>query len=936
MSMRVVAVVVSNDQPQFLQSTIAALDKQSFRIERTLIVDSSSEDDISSVLATFEKSSPRNAVFKVEEKANFAELVATGIKQALSGFDSLNEIAIWVLHDDTNPEVHALAELVRALEISPLVAIASPKQVSIENPKIILQQGLTVTRSLKPFSLVTNELDQKQFDSMTDVLAVTSNAMLIRATSWADLGGFSLDAPEFAADIDLGIRAHQLGSRVVVVPTSRVRHAQLSLNGLRKKKWLGGSVKYGMAKATNHLRLTHSPLLLAFLYWLTLPAYSVLQILWLLLVKRPDRIPFTLKANIWAFFTIRARLRDRHRYSLKSLKALLATREQVKAKSRIAFEVAEQKLKLENFASTETTRVSQSGFAASGGLWWMFGLLALSFAYLPTGQSLFGGFALPLSDNWLQLFSNTGSSYQNTGMGLAAPSDPFNWVLLLIGSLTFWAPNLALSFLLLVAKALAFFGAWRLLSLVTARGGLRAVFALVYALWPAFIVAQSEANIPAVIFTIALPWFIFSLARAARMGITTSIRSSEQSWSWIAASGLLCAVVCVSAPSVLITLIVIGLSFAVLARKRLAALSFIALPAAALMLPYLVFQVLGNHSWLGILADPTISLPSSNTSVLQALLGKDQVFGWCAVGMLALAILGLLSRAKGVLLAWLIALIALVNLWFVQGIRFTAGGTSSIFLPPTEWVYDSSTPAVMLTALSALVAIVLWLESITRSGFRKFVVTAVFLAVSAPLAFSAVVTPSATSFTDGRNLPAIVAAEATASSNLRLLVISRDQDLKFRAELIWPDGNKLDTVSTAYRLSALNAGLATDSQLQQSLTELVGNLVSANGKSPKKALLDAQVGFVLVPERIGNGDLGVALNSVVELDQVGLTEFGQLWRVKSAVSTKKEPLSLWSTTKSVQLGLLLAFVLLALPTSRGRKRNEPFDLSDLANEEVEQ
>ena len=936
MSMRVVAVVVSNDQPQFLQSTIAALDKQSFRIERTLIVDSSTEENLTDLLTTFEKSSPRNAVFKVEEKANFAELVATGIKQALSGFDSLNDIAIWVLHDDTNPEVHALAELVRALEISPLVAIASPKQVSIENPKVILQQGLTVTRSLKPFSLVTNELDQKQFDSMTDVLAVTSNAMLIRATSWADLGGFSLDAPEFAADIDLGIRAHQLGSRVVVVPTSRVRHAQLALNGLRKKKWLGGSVKYGMAKATNHLRLSHSPLLFAFLYWLTLPAYSVLQILWLLLVKRPDRILFTLKANLWAFFTIRARLRDRHRYSLKSLKALLATREQVKAKSRIAFEVAEQKLKLENFASTETTRVSQSGFAASGGLWWMFGLLALSFAYLPTGQSLFGGFALPLSDNWLQLFSNTGASYQNTGMGLAAPSDPFNWVLLLIGSLTFWAPNLALSFLLLFAKALAFFGAWRLLSLVTARGGLRAVFALVYALWPAFTLAQSEANIPSVIFAISLPWFIFSLARAARIGITTSIRSSEQSWSWIAASGLLCAVVCVSAPSVLITLIVIGLIFAVLVRKRLAALSFIALPAAALMLPYLVFQVLGNHSWLGILADPTISLPSSQASVLQTLLGKDQVFGWCAVGMLALAILGLLSRAKGVLLAWLIALIALVNLWFVQGVRFTAGGTGSIFLPPTEWVYDSSTPAVMLTALSALVAIVLWLESITRSGFRKFVVTAVFLTVSAPLAFSAVVTPSATAFTDGRNLPAIVAAEAKASSNLRLLVISRDQDLKFRAELIWPAGNKLDTVSTAYRLSPLNAGLATDSQLQQSLTELVGNLVSANGKSPKQALLDAQVGFVLVPERVGNGDLGVALNSVVELDQVGLTEFGQLWRVKSAVSAKKEPLSLWSTTKSVQLGLLLAFVLLALPTSRGRKRKEPLDVSELSTEEVEQ
>jgi GT2 family glycosyltransferase len=306
---------------------------------------------MSELLVDFEKSSPRNAVFKVSERANFAELVATGIKQVLDGFDELTNIAIWVLHDDTIPEVHALTELVRALELSPLVAIASPKQVAVENQKIILQQGLTVTRSLKPFSLVTDELDQKQYDSMTDVLAVTSNAMLIRATSWSELGGFSLDAPEFAADIDLGIRAHQVGSRVVVVPTSRVRHAQLSLNGLRQKKWLGGSVKYAMAKATNHLRLAHSPLFLAFLYWLALPVYSVLQILWLLLVKRPDRILFTLKANLWAFFTIRARLRDRHGVSLKSLTALLATREQVKAKSRIAFEVAEQKLKLENFAA---------------------------------------------------------------------------------------------------------------------------------------------------------------------------------------------------------------------------------------------------------------------------------------------------------------------------------------------------------------------------------------------------------------------------------------------------------------------------------------------------------------------------------------------------------------------------------------------------------
>ncbi|MEI8231256.1 MAG: hypothetical protein WCG32_01625, partial [Actinomycetes bacterium] len=563
-------------------------------------------------------------------------------------------------------------------------------------------------------------------------------------------------------------------------------------------------------------------------------------------------------------------------------------------------------------------------------------LVAMSYPFLPMGESISGDYALPLSTSWLQLFSNTGASFQNIGMGLAAPSDPFNWVLLLLGSITFWAPNLALSFLLVSAKALAFFGTWRLLSLLTARGSLRVIFALVYALWPAFTLSQNQANIPAVIFTMTLPWFIFSLARSAKLGNTSSVRSAEQSWSWIAASGLLCAIVSVSAPSVLMTLLFLGLVFSVVVRKRLAALSLIALPAAALVLPYLVYQVFGNKSWLGVFADPTISLPSSQQTILESFLGQDSIFGWCAVGVIGLATVALLSRAKGVLLCWGIALIALANLWIIQGIRFTAGGVGSSFLPPTEWVSDSSAPAVALAALAVLVALVLWLDSITRSGFRRFVLTAVLFLAGFPLAFSSVQSHSDVVFTEDRNLPAIVAAEANAGSNLKLLVISRDENVKFRAELIWSDGIKLDTVSTAYRLSSINAGTSNDSQLQSSLSKLIANLVSANGKDPSQELLDAQVGFVLVPERTGNGDLGVALNSVSQLDQVGLTEFGQLWRVKAAVTSNKEKLSLWSITKTVQLGVIWGYVLLALPTSRGRKRKDALGDSAFEQDEVEQ
>ena len=923
--MRVVAVVVSNGQPLYLQKNLEALEKQSFRIERTLVVDSSTSTETNSILDSFVNQSSKHAVLAIQEKATFAELSALAIKQVLEGFDNLDEIAIWLVHDDSLPEVHALAELVRALELSPLVAIASPKQLGFENPKMIVQQGLTVTSTLKPFSLVNDELDQKQHDWMSDVLAVTSNAMLIRANVWAELGGFSLVAPELAADVDLGIRTHQLGYRVVVVPTARVRHAELSLQGLRDKSWLGGSVKFAMAKATNHLRLAHFPLFISFLYWLALPLLSVFQVATLLLIKRPDRILFTLKANLWAFFTVRARLRDRHRASLRSLRPLFATSTQIKSRTRLAFELEEQKTNLANFQETPATRsnLQQRSFAASGGLWVMLGLLFVSFKYFPLGQAAKGGFALPLSDTWLQLFANTGASYQFAGLGIAAPSDPFNWVLLIIGSLTFFAPNLGLSAVLFMAMPLAYFGAWRLLSTVTLRNSLKIPLALIYVFFPAFTLSQSVGNYPAVLFSVTLPWLLFALARAGRLGVTSSIRSNAQTWSWIAASSLLFAVAAASAPSALLLLAAVAITYAVLSRGRFATTAFIVLPASALLTPYLIHQALINQSLLAIFADPTISYPSKPQSVLHSIIGNDQLLGWAAIGVLAVAALALLSKARGIFGLGILALLALANLLFIQSIAFTAGGTGSIFLDSPDAVFDSPTPSVMFLSLLALLALSIWLDSLTRIGLRRIVVGLSVGFGLLPLAVSSVLTPTLVTFGESRNLPAIFEAESKAGNDLRMLIISKrgESELQeFRAELIRPTGVRLDSISTAYRASSQNISSGSDNSAKSLISELVGNLVSANGKNLVPALKEAGIGYVLVNNNAGNSDLAVSLNSVTELDQVGTTEFGQLWRVKASESFKvQDEQTYWSITKSVQLSILFGFILLALPTSRGRK-----------------
>jgi len=919
MALRVVAVVISNDQPSYLENALAALERQSFRPERVLVVDSSSNQEVQNILERFVNKSSKHAVINIEEKANFAELTAIGIKQGLTGFESIDDVAIWLVHDDCSPEVQALAELVRTLELSPLVGIASPKQLSFDNPKLIVQQGLTVTKSLKPFSIVNDELDQKQHDGMSDVLAVSTNAMLIRAKLWSDLGGLSLSAPLLAQDIELGIRAHHLGFRVVVVPTARVRHAELAVNNKRNKSWLGGTSKYALAKAANHLRLSQLSLPLAFLYWLSLPLTSVLQIFWLMFIKRPNRIWFTLKANLWAFLTFRARLRDRHKVSIKGLKPLFATSAQVRSRARLALETAEQNMNLSNFAEETPTRnvISQLSFVASGGLWIMFALAAASYKFFPLGATAQGGFALPMSDTWLELFTNTGSSYQHVGLGLAAPSDPFNWVLLAIGSITFFAPNLALSWVLLSAKSLAFFGAWRFISTLTTRNSLRISLALVYALWTAFTVSQTQGNYPSVLFAVILPWLMFSLLRAFKIGISASVRSSEQTWSWLAASALLLATAFACAPSTLLLLIIIGLAFTVIARKKLLTLLVIPIPTLVLALPYVLYQAIGNAHPVGVLADPTVSFITKQPQIISSLVGDNRIVGWCSVGIVLLALVALLAKIRISFIVWIFAILALVNLWLVSSIAFTYGGVGSIFLDTTTWVYDSPTGSMMFFALALLALVALWLDSMIGAGFRKAITTLVFLLVVLPLGYLSVSTPSLVSFSDTRNLPAIFTAEAKAGSGLKMLVISNDgtgNTQNFSAEIVTSAGIKIDTVSTTYRLSTAN--VLTKNQV----ANLVANLVSANGKSISKDLKSLHIGYVLVPKRVGNGDVQVALNSAAELDQVGTTEFGQLWRVRAAnPELQDETKAMWSITKTVQLSVLVGFILLALPTARGRK-----------------
>ena len=917
----VTAVVVAHDAPEYLSVTLDALHRQSVQPDQILQIDATSS------LAQ-------------------SLLAARAQMSAEAGW-------LWLLHDDSAPKHDALEELLKAVELSPAVALAGPKQLDWNNHKKILQQGLTLTPMGELFSLVSGELDQSQHDHVDDVLAVGTAGALIRVDLFDELNGLDGNAPPLAADIDFSIRARLAGHRVIVVPTAKVIHAGLSLAGKRERRWLGTTPKAALRRASIHLRLAYSPLWLALLFWLALPAIGLLRAIWRVAAKRPDKLWSEISSAIWGYFTLFARLGSRRRiaktskFKFKALSGLLATWPQVRTNQRARLEEEQTALALQAFErQDEDNQPTATGFVAAGGVWFMLILTALSIQFWPSNIAATGGGLLPLSDSWFELFARAGASYQPISLGFFAPSDPFIWVLTALGSLTFWAPSLSIALLLLAAKALAFLGAWRVASLFVSSALARTSAALIFALWPSFTLAQTEGRLPALITGIALPWLVLAVARAAKFGRNQLNAVAGQAWVWVAVSGLLLAVVGASSPS-LIPILLVTLAAVILVRiKRFGYLIWVPLPLAAITAPSVLYYWL-NLQPLAQLADPGLAQPTQQLPLWQTLLGGagfdldlpllGSVSLWLAIPAVILAAIAPLSaRAFSALGLWVFALVATVSGWFMASMNFPAVGVGST-ASSLDYVNGASAPHQIFAALALACLVALTISQASKRKAAAWLAAGLVALTVVPAAAVAATTQTVIEYTDGRVVPSIVGAEASLGSQLKMLVVNpaatADGKTQLSAEIVSGDGIQLEDVSLSYRFALRQLQVAsgtTEHELRAQryfdTARLVADLASANGTDLTKPLQQAGIGYVLMPPNSSTlaNDLAISLDAVRELEPVGKTDAGLLWRVREPDAKLLQPAtdqpSVWSITKVVQLSILLGFVLLAVPTSTGVRR----------------
>lgn len=132
-----------------------------------------------------------------------------------------------LLNPDVELDPEFGAELVRALEAEPRVALASGKLLR-PGRRLLDSAGISMPRHRRPRDRGSEELDRGQYDRPERVFAVSGAALMLRRAALDDLaiGGEVFDEDFFVyhEDTDLGWRAHRLGWEVLYWPDATAVH----------------------------------------------------------------------------------------------------------------------------------------------------------------------------------------------------------------------------------------------------------------------------------------------------------------------------------------------------------------------------------------------------------------------------------------------------------------------------------------------------------------------------------------------------------------------------------------------------------------------------------------------------------------------------------------------------------------------------------------
>ncbi|WP_104082376.1 glycosyltransferase family 2 protein [Cryobacterium sp. Y11] len=923
MQPRVTAILVARNGAKHLERTLKALSLQTRKPDRVITVDCGSTDATAKLLADF---APTEFIAAGSD-LNFGQAIAAAVR--VTSPPTHDRELLWLLAQDSAPDSTALEVLVDALEIAPSVAVAGPKVMEWVAGQYIHNFGESITPLGATVTLVESELDQGQHDGLSDVLAVSAGGMLVRHQVWEQLGGFDPALPIIDDSLDFCVRVRLAGYRVSVVPAARVASAGDGVAGPNQSS--RGRLRRRRVRAERsaqlHRRLVYSAPGALPVHWLSLLPLAFMRSIGQLLRKEPGAIVGEFSAAFGAAFNGR-RVSNARRAFAKTRTLgwdAISTLRVPSAEVR-----RRQSLKREASLFGLHGDRPEIRFFSGGGAWTMLAATVVGVIMMVPllgADTLIGGGLLPLSPTVPDLWASIGYGWRDLGLGFAGAADPFAAVLAVLGSIAFWSPSFALILLYALAFPLAALGAWLAATRLTDRGSLRAVAATLWVLAPTFLIALADGRPAAILVHLLLPWLFFTWFAAAR------------TWSSSASAALLFAAVVACAPSLAPALLVVWLLTVVLAGRRVMRFIGIPLPALALTLPLIADQGL-RGTWLNLVADPGLPLPSGEAPTVQVLLGLPRSTGWAsalerfglagvdpqliiALLLAPIAVLALLSLllpgARVAAGAWLVGLLGLSTALAANQVILAAIGAE----PVRVW----SGTGLSLYWLGLVGALIIGLRALRRVAPLPGVIAALALTVVVlPLLASLHLGTAAVREGTGQTQPAFVAAEAQIDPRIGTLQLTPQADGGLLATIERGAGVTLNQQST------LASTDQSRSAREEALAELAGNLASRSGLDTNADLAEFGIRFIVLQppgDNVAAADTALrtetALDGNAALAPVGATEFGRLWQYGEADAAGSTPIPANAggvfglVTLLIAAAIVGSAVLLSLPIGAGRE-----------------
>lgn len=925
----VTAFVVTDGTAKILPEVLAAVAAQSRPVDKLIVVDVSEHSDVERqperVLAHM-----RNAEIIAAMSARTLG-AAVRIAVAATAMPAEHDQWLWVLHDDSIPQPDTLVNLVEAAELNPSVGVVGCKQLDGSGQRLI-EVGVTTSRfGRRMTQLDDDEVDQGQHDQQSDVLAVGTAGMMVRADVWLALGGPDPFLGPFEDGIDLSVRAHLAGHRVIVVPQARVRHYRRSYYGLTANESEPDSSRSFRSRrvALLHRQAASAPFVTTPFLALFFILASIVRALGRLTAKEPSLMRDELVAPWIVFLAPRRLARSRmiakrtRQVPRRTLAPLYTTWRAVTQQwwdRRLARRELKGRKRLPNeIELAHRARINRRRHFGLALLVVM--LVALTIVRFGSiiigaisGRGVHGGGLLPTSATSGQLWEIVTTQWIPRDLGDGAPADGIFQVLAGFALIFGGNVQLAINVILLSSVFVAGLGAWFAAGALTRSVVARLWCAIVWVLSPSFMLAAGDGRLGALIAIMTLPWIALLIARAVGTrstdpGSPVRIDGKGRPLGSIAAAagaGILGAVAASGATAIVVVLLAVAVVLIPVSRGRRGRLLLMVIPALVTSFP-MVRAAFDNPRIL--FATSGVPSESGPISAWELLLGLPERIGaWPEP-------FGLSATIGAVALGATVALLAIVAIGRVRdkrvsvtvrvGLVVAAIGVCLAAATATTVVADGAGgtargwPGVGTAIVTAglLIASVVgaerlgpWLSS--RSfGWRQLTTGIVgAIAVIVPFGTCAswiVMDNSALMITLQFAVPAVAAEQQMSPEKTRILVVSQDDAGTVHADLLRFAGADLRELSTV--LDALPLSGSTDApraaKPDEGRTEIdtvAANLVFGNGQVPTAELASIGAGAVLVPN---SGDPAVRESLVVQLgtrsglDKVTENASGDLWRV---------------------------------------------------------